>query len=398
MIQANILKTFCFERPGFEIYSACLQRAGISYFHHVDKMPTLSGWIICFFFLAILQPDSSAQTGSRAIITGRIIDAQTAEPLENAIVFLSNTPFGSSTGKDGAFRIANIPAATYELVVSRIGYDRQTLALQIAKSESLYYEIKLLPRPLRSKEVEILGERAEVPKPHIKYRELFFPLNAPDTYCIYGTGSTIPIGVFFADSGLYMYAIDTAIIDSEKYIRLWLLYKNFSQTAYVLDPLKCLKLQMVSAKHAYRNIPPDPPSNILAHLNNDQLLAATAGNAGNALQILALQTRHLRVVEERFFKRNGGGVWGIDDISAARGASPEILYSIFEMSMRDGVLKAHTVFPANSVNGFVYFPFPGLNWKVGSGAPHDGLEYRYFLEILTQTGSKIIEFIPTYSE
>ncbi len=347
-----------------------------------------------------------AQTASPGCITGNVIDVESNQPLENVIVFLSNTPFGSSTGKDGTFRIANIPAATYELVVSRIGYDRQTLALQIAKGESLYYEIKLRPRPLRSKEVEILGERPEVPKPHIKYRELFFPLNAPDTYCIYGNGSTIPIGVFFADSGLYMYAIDTAIIDSEKYIRLWLLYKNLSQTPYDLNPMKCTRLEMIAMngnKRSYKNIRAAPPGKIVTAVQSDEALDLIVSTIGGQLEALATNQSKNEWEEYRHYLLGTMKFRGIVPHYAPFGPAREgslsaDLHTVFANSVNDGILKRHVVYPQNSVHGYIYFPFPGLNWKAGSGAQRDALEYRYVVAIETPNESKVIEFLPAYGE
>ncbi len=115
-------------------------------------------WLIWLFLLTIPQADSSAQPGTRTIITGRITDAQTAEPLENVNVFLSNTTIGNSSGKDGTFSISGAPIGVFDLVFSRIGYQPRTLSVRILKSDSLYYEIQLQPKVLQSSTVEIVGE------------------------------------------------------------------------------------------------------------------------------------------------------------------------------------------------------------------------------------------------
>jgi len=355
---------------------------------------------ICLILLEILLLTKvSAQILSSGLITGRVIDTETTHPLENVIVFIPNTPFGSSSRIDGTFRVTDIPAGEYELVFSRVGYERQNIPIKIQKSDSLYYEIKLQQQPVKTGEVEVIGERPE--GGNLKTQGLFFPKESPDIYCIYGTVSSLPIGIFFSDSAFYMYSLETAIIDSEKYVRLWLLYQNLSQTPYDLNPMKCVKMHMKGRKYSYNDIPPAPPMMVHTMVDTEQIIARISETIGQSLRKMAVLraefTGQLEPFDE-WAKATSGSQrpirWRLDVPPADDGTLSPRLYKIFRNSVSVGIMQRYTVFPNNGVNGYIYFPFPGINWKASKAGFHEALEYNYQIEIVTQSGSKIIEFIP----
>jgi hypothetical protein len=110
---------------------------------------------LCCLAFAIPHTKAAAQEAGKTTVSGRITDAETSEPLENVNVFLSVTTIGASTGSDGRFRIVGIPAGIFDLVISRVGYERQTITLKILAAESLYYDIKLKPRMVQAGEVQV---------------------------------------------------------------------------------------------------------------------------------------------------------------------------------------------------------------------------------------------------
>ncbi|MBL0174097.1 MAG: TonB-dependent receptor [Ignavibacteria bacterium] len=73
------------------------------------------------FLLLLLVISARAQqpTGS---IHGTVIDATTREPLIGANVIVVGTAFGRAAGIDGSYTIENIPAGTYRVQASVIGY------------------------------------------------------------------------------------------------------------------------------------------------------------------------------------------------------------------------------------------------------------------------------------
>src|SRR5258706_14372661 len=69
---------------------------------------------------------AAAQTGS-AIIRGRVVAADTGKPLRRARVMaaapeLGGEPRTTSTGMDGRYELADLPAGRYTLRVNRSGY------------------------------------------------------------------------------------------------------------------------------------------------------------------------------------------------------------------------------------------------------------------------------------
>ena len=77
--------------------------------------------------LTFLTLPSFAQPTPIVKIKGRVIDASTEAPLHFANVFLSNTSKGAATDEDGLYSIVNVPMGTYELVVSMMGYQLETI-------------------------------------------------------------------------------------------------------------------------------------------------------------------------------------------------------------------------------------------------------------------------------
>jgi hypothetical protein len=77
----------------------------------------------------------NAQSVMPAYIEGRVVDAETGEPLRGAHVFLSGTQIGTVTNPSGRFEINRIPAGSHRLVISIIGYERDPVELIFTSGE-----------------------------------------------------------------------------------------------------------------------------------------------------------------------------------------------------------------------------------------------------------------------
>ncbi len=89
-------------------------------------MPVNLRWLLtCFFFFALLFPNSlfAQATGK---LSGYVEDAKTGEPLIGVTVQLENTDLGSVTNQSGYFEILNIPAKSYNVKASYVGYKAVT--------------------------------------------------------------------------------------------------------------------------------------------------------------------------------------------------------------------------------------------------------------------------------
>jgi hypothetical protein len=70
-------------------------------------------------------------------------------------VFLSNTTFGKASDKNGQYVITGVPAGSYQVVASCVGYEVGVTAQRCAGSESLRVNFALRPRPLPQDEIQV---------------------------------------------------------------------------------------------------------------------------------------------------------------------------------------------------------------------------------------------------
>lgn len=77
----------------------------------------------CLFMSGFLCSVTQAQTTGK--IAGRVIDAETKEPLPNVNVTVPGTHFGAAADREGNFFILNIPPGVYSLRVQYVGYETQ---------------------------------------------------------------------------------------------------------------------------------------------------------------------------------------------------------------------------------------------------------------------------------
>jgi hypothetical protein len=77
----------------------------------------------------------------QSTITGRIIDAETKEPLQGASVFAQNTTKGTTTDKDGAYQLY-LDKGGYELIISFTGYANRTINVETAGDRVFNLELQ----------------------------------------------------------------------------------------------------------------------------------------------------------------------------------------------------------------------------------------------------------------
>jgi len=95
-----------------------------------------------------------AQTGTKTI-TGKLLDAQTKEPLIGATVAVKGTTTATSVTLDGSFKL-KVPAGAGTLVLSYIGY----VSKEVAITGEKLGELTLSPASSAMKEVVITGDIA----------------------------------------------------------------------------------------------------------------------------------------------------------------------------------------------------------------------------------------------
>jgi len=106
-----------------------------------------------------ITPFSRVHAGVTGTIAGRVIDAETKQPLSGVNVFIPDTYFGSATNNDGFFVFNNVPAGRYTVTVSLIGY-RKVIRKDVVVLTDLRTTIdfKLVPSALKGEQVVVTGE------------------------------------------------------------------------------------------------------------------------------------------------------------------------------------------------------------------------------------------------
>lgn len=104
----------------------------------------------------------AGQTGK---ISGRLLDAQTREPLPGASVIIEGTRLGAAADLDGYYFINNIPPGTYTVTVSIVGYQKATIKnVQVKIDLTTALDVKLSSTAIEASEVVITAERPLVQK------------------------------------------------------------------------------------------------------------------------------------------------------------------------------------------------------------------------------------------
>ena len=109
--------------------------------------PKCSRHSLYFLFLFFT---SSWTAVAQNVVSGRVIDSLTNEPLPYVNVFFANTSFGASTDANGEYRFSGFPSGKYDLIFTYVGYvmTQQSVAFtgdtRVVANQPLVQEAKLL--------------------------------------------------------------------------------------------------------------------------------------------------------------------------------------------------------------------------------------------------------------
>ena len=98
---------------------------------------------LCLFALCFATLPASAQESGDGGIRGVVKDSTEGNPLPGANVVLPKLNRGSSADRDGKFQIERVPAGTYELAVSYIGYQQKRISVTVEAGEAASVDVML---------------------------------------------------------------------------------------------------------------------------------------------------------------------------------------------------------------------------------------------------------------
>jgi hypothetical protein len=91
------------------------------------KRHTQTGMRSLTIFLLLIGISVAAIAQPTGLLTGVVKDKKTQEPLIGVTIALEGTALGTASDVDGSFRLADIPAKTYNVKVQAVNYNPQTL-------------------------------------------------------------------------------------------------------------------------------------------------------------------------------------------------------------------------------------------------------------------------------
>lgn len=142
---------------------------------HIKKYFRTKWPAVIVFTLVCLN--TQAQT---ATLSGKVTSEN--NPVEFANIVLKGTQTGAATDTTGKFLIKNIPAGTYKVIVSAIGYDKAEKTITLKENEKGVLNFELLSENPTLNEVVVSGTMKEVsklesPVPVEVYTAKFFKAN-----------------------------------------------------------------------------------------------------------------------------------------------------------------------------------------------------------------------------
>ncbi len=106
-----------------------------------------------------------AHAGTTGKVAGKVLDAQTGEPLVGVNVMLVGTTLGASSDIEGDYFILNIPPGTYGVKASAVGYSPVTVtAVRVAADQTTRVPFSLKPETVEIEDVVVTATRPMVQK------------------------------------------------------------------------------------------------------------------------------------------------------------------------------------------------------------------------------------------
>lgn len=113
------------------------------------------GVALTFSLLALLSPGAHAQQAGE--VTGRVVDELSQAPLASVQVYLDGTGLGTLTNAEGQYVITNVPAGSYTMRATRIGFRAVTQEVTVEAGEPTQADFTLSTEALALDEVVVTG-------------------------------------------------------------------------------------------------------------------------------------------------------------------------------------------------------------------------------------------------
>ncbi|MGD2154792.1 MAG: carboxypeptidase regulatory-like domain-containing protein, partial [Gemmatimonadales bacterium] len=128
--------------------------------------------------LAVCGPSVAAVwaqegAGQPAVVVGRVLDAESGEPIETVEVRLVGEfeALVAVTDGEGAFLFPRVRRGEYEVVLTHLAYGTQTDTIEVGEGELVRYEARLRMRPIELAPLVATVERGPISPMHLGFYE-----------------------------------------------------------------------------------------------------------------------------------------------------------------------------------------------------------------------------------
>lgn len=122
-------------------------------------------YLVLFFFSL-----TAAAQNFNCSVEGKVISQSSGKPLENVNVFITNTVWGTTTNKEGYFKIKSLPFGNLTVAASMVGYKSKTASIILKERENLEVNFNLEEKSYETNQVLVTGK---VPKDWAKNLKVF---------------------------------------------------------------------------------------------------------------------------------------------------------------------------------------------------------------------------------
>ena len=123
----------------------------------LPRLATLGAVLALLLAPAAPAQESGPPTGT---IQGQVVNSEDASPVSSATVQLEGEGIGTLTDLNGRYRLRDVPAGTYELVVNSLGFGRKTITgVTIGAGEATKLDVTLAPEAVQVNDLTVSVEQ-----------------------------------------------------------------------------------------------------------------------------------------------------------------------------------------------------------------------------------------------
>ncbi|MBK6397763.1 MAG: carboxypeptidase-like regulatory domain-containing protein [Bacteroidetes bacterium] len=106
-------------------------------------MHFISGLLVKIRVITLSLCFSSTFIFAQNNLSGTIVDSKDQSPVSGAVVRLTNSFVGTTSDEQGKFSFSKMPGGSYEVLISHIAYDQQTVSISTSATNKVLLELKV---------------------------------------------------------------------------------------------------------------------------------------------------------------------------------------------------------------------------------------------------------------